>query len=113
MSHGTDRENVRQIIGDNGIIWLGGELNVVVRSKFQHLVEKWNQQQCARLPFRDLLYKLKQLEEGFEEDMWSLGKPSFHSHDIRHHITPWQERVVFDELRCFGDSVYSHEEYLH
>lgn len=33
--------------------------------------------------------------------------------DIHLHISPWQERLVFDELRCFGDSLLSHEEYLH
>lgn len=35
MRHGTDRENVKQIKGDNGIIWLDGDPNFVVHSKFQ------------------------------------------------------------------------------
>lgn len=33
--------------------------------------------------------------------------------DIHLHISPWQERVVFDEVQFFGDSLLSHEEYLH
>lgn len=33
--------------------------------------------------------------------------------DIHRHISPWQQRVVFDEVQFFGDSLLSHEEYLH